>query len=44
MSAEKSPSQEHRPNPDSSLRNFVVGLLAVSAIVIVVMYIIQSAA
>lgn len=30
--------------PDNSLRNFVVGLLAVSAVVVVLMYLLQSAA
>lgn len=42
MSAEKTPTSNS--GHDTSLRNFVVGLLAVSAVVVVVMYLIESAA
>lgn len=42
MGADETPSANG--GTDTSLRNFVAGLLAVSAVVVVVMYLIQSAA
>lgn len=33
-----------RSGPDNSLRNFTFGLLAVSAVVIVIMYLLENAA
>lgn len=43
MSPDKTPGG-NRPTADTSLRNFVVAMLAVSAVVVVAMFLIQSAA
>lgn len=43
MSPDKTPSGDHR-TADTSLRNFVMALLAVSAVVVIAMFLIQSAA
>ncbi|MEX0659221.1 MAG: hypothetical protein WD080_08810 [Egibacteraceae bacterium] len=42
MSTEDTP--DGRSGPDNSLRNFTFGLLAVSAVVIVIMYLLQTSA
>lgn len=41
---DKAPAPDRPTGEDTSLRNFVAGLLAVSAVIVVVAYLIQSSA
>ncbi|HVM14657.1 MAG TPA: hypothetical protein VM287_10040 [Egibacteraceae bacterium] len=44
QASDERPSTGEGAKSDTSLRNFVIGLLAVSAVVIVLMYLLQTAA
>lgn len=44
MSADKTPTAEQQPTTDTSLRNFVVGLLAVSAVIVVIAFLLEASA
>lgn len=44
MSADHKPTAEQQPGTDTSLRNFVIGLLAVSAVIVAIAFLLEASA